>query len=695
MQIRKCFFIAFIFFLFVIMSFSNPIAHKVLAQSIHTEDVLRAANEKLIRAESLVSLGHWELDLTTNILSLSDNATRILGVSDIFLTKEELEEMLLPESREIRLQAHDLLLAEGKPYNVELQIKRASDGVIRDLHSTGTYDPVENTLFGTLLDITDRKMLERSIVTAKKRDMYLGITLLLMQTVVIVSLVSNIRQRKRAQAYIERSSGKNQQFLSVLHQQTESVEELLQSYLNVAVSLTDSGGGCIHLYDQEQGQFTTGVCFSCVQKHFLCEQEKVFAKIVEQKSSILENKFYRHGVTRYLFVPVIENNQVVVIVGLINKESDYQIDDLNQISLLMTSAWHMIARKQNGLLLEYLSYHDLLTGLPNRRFLLEQMERMEKERVLPCTLVVGDVNELKLVNDAFGYQVGDELLKYVATILQVHCGPDDVVGRWAGDEFVIMLPNASARDGKLFIERLKQVFIGQKFYSIFVSLSLGYCTKTAEAEGIEEIFNKAERMMYQAKLTHSPRVKSETVQALMGVLYEKSKREEEHSQRVSQLCANIAKEFGLSEQESLEIQLAGLFHDLGKISIEGEILNKAGSLTPEEWLEMKNHPESGYRILKSVTGMEAIAEAVLGHHERWNGSGYPRGLKGEQIPFMSRIIAVADAYDAMVSIRPYRRPLSSKEALEELKKCAGTDFDPNIVDVFIKIIVQELGQNYA
>ena len=178
-----------------------------------------------------------------------------------------------------------------------------------------------------------------------------------------------------------------------------------------------------------------------------------------------------------------------------------------------------------------------------------------------------------------------------------------------------------------------------------------------------------------------------------STLHEKNKREEQHSHRVSALCKRMGEALGLPEHKIEELKLVGLLHDIGKIAIDENILNKPGKLTDDEWKEIKRHPEIGYRILSTVNDMSEMAEYVLAHHEKWDGKGYPRGLKGEEIPFASRIITIADAYDAMTSERNYRSALPNEVALEELQKNAGIQFDPKLVSVFIeKVLGQEWEQ---
>jgi len=184
-------------------------------------------------------------------------------------------------------------------------------------------------------------------------------------------------------------------------------------------------------------------------------------------------------------------------------------------------------------------------------------------------------------------------------------------------------------------------------------------------------------------------VRNRTLEVIMKALFEKNLRERQHSIRVSQLCEAIGNALALSDVDIHELRTAGLMHDIGKIIIEDQILEKPGSLNELEWREIRRHSETGYRIMSSVNELSPLAKYVLAHHERWDGKGYPHGLKGEEIPLAARIIAIADAYDAMTSARPYRSALSREAAIEELKRNAGTQFDPDIVKVFAEIVSTE------
>lgn len=355
------------------------------------------------------------------------------------------------------------------------------------------------------------------------------------------------------------------------------------------------------------------------------------------------------------------------------------------------SLWRDISdRKKMELKLEHLSYHDQLTGLYNRRFFEAELNRLDVERSLPLTIIMGDVNGLKLVNDSLGHVMGDKLLKKVAEVIKKGCRKEDIAARWGGDEFVILLPKTDAFQTKQILKRIKSIASKEKIGAIDISISFGYETKKSRKVKIQETFKKAEDYMYKKKLFEGPNAMGKAINTIIIALHEKNKREEEHSHRVSILCKDMGEALGLPEHEVKELKTVGLLHDIGKVAIEENILNKPGKLTDEEWQEIKRHPEIGYRILNTVDDMAEMAEYVLAHHERWDGKGYPKGLKGKEIPLQSRIIAIADSYDAMTSERSYRSALSEEVAIGELKLNAGTQFDPELIDVFIEKVLDKL-----
>lgn len=354
------------------------------------------------------------------------------------------------------------------------------------------------------------------------------------------------------------------------------------------------------------------------------------------------------------------------------------------------SLWRDISeRKQMEQKLEYLSYHDQLTGLYNRRFFEEELCRLDDEISLPLTIIMADVNGLKLINDSFGHTMGDELLKKVVEVIVKGCRPGDIVARLAGDEFVILLPKTDIYEAEQIVERIKALASKERVESVDISISFGYATKNNKEEKIQDIFKKSEDHMYKKKLFESPSMRGKTVSTIISTLHEKNKREEQHSYRVSNLCESMGRYLGLPQDEIKELKIVGLLHDIGKIAIDENILNKKGKLTEEEWEQIKRHPEIGYRILSTVNDMSEMSEYVLAHHEMWSGKGYPKGLKGEEIPLQSRIITIADSYDAMISERSYRSALPEEVAIDELKAKAGIQFDPNLIRVFIEKVLNK------
>lgn len=339
--------------------------------------------------------------------------------------------------------------------------------------------------------------------------------------------------------------------------------------------------------------------------------------------------------------------------------------------------------------IEYLSYRDQLTGLYNRRHFEDELMRLDASENLPLGIIMADVNGLKLVNDSFGHKMGDQLLKRVSNVIMKSCREDEVMCRIGGDEFVILIPKILPKEIEQVILRIKNNAELEKTGSIDLSISFGWELKYNVEEDVHEVFRRAENYMYKNKLFEGPSMRSKTITAIVHTLNEKNRREEQHSQRVSELSKRLAMRLGFPDRIVEEIKTTGLLHDIGKIAINEAILNKVGQLTSEEFHEIKRHPEIGYRILHSANDMIEISEYVLYHHERWDGTGYPKGLSGNDIPIQSRIISIADTYDAMTSDRTYRKKNTKEEAIKELERCKGTQFDPSIVESFVTMLLED------
>ncbi|MDI9507841.1 MAG: diguanylate cyclase [Bacillota bacterium] len=346
--------------------------------------------------------------------------------------------------------------------------------------------------------------------------------------------------------------------------------------------------------------------------------------------------------------------------------------------------------------IEYLSYHDHLTGLYNRIYFDQIRKKFDSPEYLPLSLIVGDINGLKLLNDALGHQEGDALIIRTANVLKSCCQKDHVLARTGGDEFSILMPKTDSYRANAMLKRIRRAcdeYNKQIRNEVFhINLAIGFATKTQPNEPYSKIRKIAEDYMYKRKLLERKSSHSAIISSIKSTVYARSQETEEHAERMQHLSRLVGLRLGLSEVELDELSLLAALHDIGKVGIDDNILKKPGQLTAEEWIEMKKHPEIGYRIAMASPELMSIANYILCHHERWDGKGYPQGLKGKQIPLFSRIISIIDAYDAMTEDRPYRSALTHDEALEEIKINAGTQFDPEAARIFIEVMNNEFGK---
>lgn len=353
-----------------------------------------------------------------------------------------------------------------------------------------------------------------------------------------------------------------------------------------------------------------------------------------------------------------------------------------------------VTEKENAMKeIKTLAYNDHLTGLYNRRYLEEAFAKMNKAENFPIALILGDINGLKMVNDNYGMAIGDQLIIESVKLMRGIIPKECIMARIGGDEFMFIIPKAD----EIMINQLtdvlekgleKTVHIGDnKEAEVFLSISFGYSIQNKYEKNMEFLIRESEFHLKKKKSYNERSTHSQMIVGIMSTLFQKSEREQKHSVRVGNFCEEIAKALDFDYEKTLKLKVAGNFHDIGKIGIDESILNKPGKLNDEEWETMKLHPLKSANILDNIREYKDIAEIVAYHHERIDGKGYPSGLKDKEIPLESRIIAVADAYDAMTEQRAYREPMTKKEAIEELYRCSGTQFDYDIVDAFVKNVL--------
>ncbi len=358
-------------------------------------------------------------------------------------------------------------------------------------------------------------------------------------------------------------------------------------------------------------------------------------------------------------------------------------DDNRPIHLCMVS--DISARKEWEEALYYANTHDPLTDLGNRMMFEEALKRHDREEFYSLAVITSDVNGLKMVNDAFGTEGGDELLVKIAKEVKL-IGEEREIPcfRIGGDSFAFILTNTSNSEAQEFVAELQERLNPIQVQSVELTISFGMALKQDSFVTIDEVLKRAENDLNRSKLSENPSSRSRAVKTILSALLVKNPREEHHSRRVSELASRLGDHYGLSPKEVGELKTVGLLHDIGKIAIDETILNKEERLTGEEWEAIKRHPETGWRILSSAGEFGELATYVLTHHERIDGEGYPLGLKGDSIPLQARMIAIADAYDAMTSERPYRAKLSVEEAAKELKTHASTQFDCELAQIFVE-----------
>ncbi len=395
--------------------------------------------------------------------------------------------------------------------------------------------------------------------------------------------------------------------------------------------------------------------------------------------------------TQHLIDAVVHGNNVKTELFFPSFDKFYEIilysPKANQMAAIFSN---ITSRKKREAEMLYKSNHDSITGLYNRALFEAEKKRINTAAQLPLSIIIGDVNGLKLTNDIFGHDEGDKLLVVIANILKRNCRKGDIVARIGGDEFGILMPLTDGATARMICKKVydevNEYMNDSDQTSIYPGISLGYAVKTKEEESIEKTVRNAEANMYKKKLIDKKKNNALLMSSIKNIMLERTIEPKEHIDRLIELSAKFGEVLKLPRESKDALELVAVFHDIGKMNIDDNILSKKGQLTEQELTELKKYPEAGYRIALATPELYPVADYILCSHERWDGKGYPQGLTGENIPLLSRIFAVINAYEAMTQDRPYRKALSKKDALDEIKSLSGTWYDPNIANAFFDMM---------
>ena len=613
-----------------IISINDITDRKKIEQELLDNEIVLLESQKIAR------IGSFDADLLIGNWKTSNQVNEIFGIDEgrQFSIKGWIR-TIHPAYRKKMVEYFKYVLQNKRKLDCEYRIISESDGQYKWVHVIGEFllsssgTPIK--IMGTVQDITERKSLDEALVESEARNN---------------SMLANVSD---IIAIIDKNG--------------------IIEYISP---------NCTNIFSAFQENIVGSNAWATVHPDDVERLKEELDYLVNLKGGKKVTEYrHKHG-----------NGEITEIeLTAIN-----MIDNPTINGILVT--YHNITEKKIWeRKIIYLNHHDTLTGLYNRFFFDEEVRRLDKKRQLPISIIMGDINGLKLINDAFGHTEGDNLLINVARILKNSLRAEDILARVGGDEFAVILPKTSEETVDKIV---KSIYLNcaEKNKSEdteikFASISLGAATKTYEDKSIEIVREEAEIEMYKRKLLESKSIHSSIMSTIKTSMLEKSFDTQEHAERLVSLAAGIGRELGLNGNQMNDLELLATLHDLGKMGIDKELLEKPRSLNKEEKTEMKRHPEIGYRIAKSSPDLVKLSDLILAHHEFWDGSGYPQGLKGEEIPLLSRIIAIVDAYDAMTSDRAYRNALSKEDAVEEIIRCSGKQFDPNISKIFLRLLEKE------
>lgn len=427
----------------------------------------------------------------------------------------------------------------------------------------------------------------------------------------------------------------------------------------------------------------------------------------------------QHGVKYGIIVSSVCSVFVLavdVIADPVKPNASLQIDIILVGAFLMITwlvGYYRDVEAQFSLKMANLAKRDDLTGLYSHGYfqlsLSEQMQKAQ-ENNKPLSLMFIDIDYFKYFNDLYGHQAGDEVLKEIAVKIESHLKPHYIAARYGGEEFTVIMYDTYEADAVTLADRIR-CDVEESFKNKFpevgkITVSIGIASFPAKAKNKSDLIKYSDDALYRAKSFHRNRVETyqsvleelkndieenditiiSSIKTLISIINSKDRYTYRHIERVVVYCSMLADALNLSEHDKKILKYGAYLHDIGKINTPEEVLNKKMPLTPEEWDLLKQHPANGTAIISPVKSLEEVIPIILHHHERYDGTGYPSNLSGEDIPYLARVLSVADSFDAMTSHRPYRAAKTFEEGIEELKVCSSTQFDPRIVKVFIEVL---------
>ncbi|WP_412178671.1 diguanylate cyclase [Sedimentibacter sp.] len=400
-------------------------------------------------------------------------------------------------------------------------------------------------------------------------------------------------------------------------------------------------------------------------------------KVIEQKwmslqrQSLFHNTYFWIGVVCFILLLII----IIIVILAWNSSLQAAVKEKTQ------------AIEESKKELMFKTYHDELTGLYNRMYMAEILKQLKQENSLQFSIIVADLNGLKITNDTFGHEIGDQMLIRVSEIIKENIKSNHVPCRIGGDEIVVLMPSTDERESIQIVEKIQNAALTAREDPIKPLVALGCATMYEyDNNGYNSLFKLAEDRMYANKMANSERNYDMIINAIKKKLYENNNESKEHCKRLVEMCRQMGEILDLEKSDIESLALLAELHDIGKVGIEKELFQKKGMLTMEEWQKIKSHSELGFKIVSASTKLSYIGKSIFAHHEHWDGSGYPQGLKGEEIPFTARLFSILEAYDVMTHERNYK-PIYTKEMIiQELKDNSGTQFDPNLVEKFVNYI---------